>query len=125
MGGYFIMEKLLGETLINIEEIKDLTKTGMINPKIYPLYSFIYEKDSINELMEELKKSLKKDFLTLFKKTLENIKKIRDLVETKTINIETYPLYSFFYKPGFIQDLISEIDCCIELLDNNCIKQRS
>ena len=51
----------------------------------------------------------------IFKETAQNIRTIRDLVETEKLeDEEQYPLDSFRYNQGFIGDLLKELDDCTE-----------
>ena len=51
----------------------------------------------------------------LFKETEQNLRIIKDLVEAgKLQDEEKYPLDSFRYNQGFIEDLLKELDDCIK-----------
>lgn len=56
----------------------------------------------------------------LFEETAKNIREIRDLVENNVLDVEIYPLDSFVSNQGFVCDLLSELNDCIEATTEDC-----
>lgn len=104
------MKSIFKETLNNITRIERLIKTQDPSIRTCPLDSFIYNSMSIKDLKNDLEDAYRKEVLKLFVETLNQIRRIRDLLETKTISFERYHLYSFQMNPLFINDLMLDLD---------------
>lgn len=53
--------------------------------------------------------------INLFEETRKNISEIKRLVDSNSIDTEKYPLDSFVYNKGFVEDLLTELDDCVNI----------